>query len=230
MQKALITESNMEIIDLENWERTEHFNFFQSMKSCQYGVTVQQDVSPLWSFRKAANREGRGLRFSDMLYYFATRAANAVPELRTRLVDGNPVIFDVIHPAFTYIPKGRNLHANVLACYDEVYSNTERNIQSARDNSDAAPTLTPAGGDKQNLLYFSITTGVPFTSASNPWGDCQVDSVPRILFGQMTETETGKMILPISIELLHSLADGKHLAQFLSLINDMCLNPEKFID
>lgn len=226
---SLLTESKMEIIDLEKWERTEHFNFFQSIRSCQYGTTVQQDVTELYKFRKEENKKGRGLRFSDILYFFAIKTCNNIPELKTRIVDGQPAIFDVVHPAFTYIPKGRNLHANVLCRYADSYAKQAMNIEAARLHADASPTLTPQGGDKQNLIYFSVVAGVAFTAASNPWGDCNCDSVPRILFGQMTETESGRKQLPIAVELLHSLADGRHLAEFYKQFNEMCKNPADYI-
>ncbi|WP_051249717.1 CatA-like O-acetyltransferase [Maridesulfovibrio zosterae] len=230
LDNSLIPESNMTVIDLETWERTEHFNFFQASRSCQFGLTVQVDVTNLYNFRKQANKSGRGLRLSDILYYFATKTANAIPEFRTRIVDGKPVIFDVVHPAFTYIPNGRKLHANVLAGYAEDYSTQSKNFDSARMQSDRNPTLTPKGGDKQNLLYFSIVSGVHFSSASNPWGDCNTDTVPRVLFGQISNSDSGRKILPVSLEMLHSLADGQHTAEFFKKFTEMCENPEKFIE
>ncbi|WP_320170137.1 CatA-like O-acetyltransferase [Maridesulfovibrio sp.] len=220
----------MEKIDLQTWERTEHFNFFQSMKKCNYDTTVQQDVTALCAYRRQAKDSGRELRLSDIIYFFAMKAVNSIPELRTRVVDGNPVIYDIIHPAFTYIPKDRKLHANVLCRYSPDFREQAANFDNARHESDISPTLTPRGGDRQNLIYFSIVAGVPFTSASNPWGDCSCDSVPRILFGQIHENDSGKKMLPVSIELLHSLADGQHLAGFYDLFGQMCASPAEFLD
>lgn len=229
-ESALNTDSVMRKLDVASWERHEHFTFFQNSKSCQYGMTIQQDVTELCNFRKKIKTSGKSIRFSDALYFFAMKSVNAIPEFRTRIVDRTPVIFDKVHPAFTYIPKGRTLHANCLAKYADNYAEQAKNIEISRQNTDKNPTLTPENGEKQNLIYFSITVGIPFTSASNPWGDCNVDSVPRILFGQITESEAGKKIMPISIELLHSLADGKHIAEFLRLFGEMCSNPEKYIN
>ncbi|WP_031478947.1 CatA-like O-acetyltransferase [Maridesulfovibrio frigidus] len=227
---TISTNSNKQNIDMDSWERREHFNFFQSLKSCQYAVTVQQDISKFCAYRRKINSNDKIIRFSDALYFFATKAANAIPEFRTRMVDGKPVIFDKVHPAFTYIPKGKNLHANCLAEYSENYIEQAKNIEISRANADKNPSLTPKGGDKQNLLYFSIAAGISFTAATNPWGDCNVDSVPRILFGQTTKTVEGKETIPISIELLHSLADGKHIADFLKLFNAMCIDPEQYLN
>ncbi|NDV28734.1 chloramphenicol acetyltransferase [Desulfovibrio sp. JC010] len=225
---ALQTESKMELLDLETWERAEHYNFFGHMQNSQYGFTVQQDVTELCAYRKDQIGCSVKIRFSSMLYYLATRAANEIPEFRTRRIDGKPVIFDVIHPAFTYIPKGRNLHANCLCRLGNDFCDTAANIEAARDAADANPTLTPAGGDKQNLFYFSIVSGVEFTSASNPWGD-SADTAPRILFGNITENESGRKIMSISIEARHEFMDGKHFGEFFSKFDAMCKKPGEYL-
>ncbi|SMF42970.1 CatA-like O-acetyltransferase [Desulfovibrio gilichinskyi] len=230
LESALNTNSVMRNLDMESWERRDHFTFFQNLKSCNYGVTIQQDVTELLKFRENIKDSGESIRFSDVLYFFAMKSVNAIPEFMTRIVDGKPVIFDKVHPAFTYISKGCTLHSNCLAKYADNYAQQAKNIEISRLNTDKNPTLTPENGEKQNLIYFSIAVGIPFTSLSNPWGDCNIDSVPRIIFGQVTESETGKKILPVSIELLHSLADGKHVAEFFRLFGEMCTNPEKHIN
>ncbi len=53
--KALLTESKMEFLDMETWERAEHFTFFQSLCTSRYGFTVQQDVTELFNYRKEQN-------------------------------------------------------------------------------------------------------------------------------------------------------------------------------
>lgn len=227
--RALQTESKISFLDMETWERAEHFTFFQSLCTSRYGFTVQQDVTELFNYRKEQNNGSAKIRFSSMLYYLATRAANDIPEFRTRIVDGKPAIYDVIHPAFTYIPKGRNLHANCLCRLGQNFSETAANIEVTRQNADKKPTLTPAGGDKPNLFYFSVVNGVAFTSASNPWGNCNTDSVPRILFGHITENESGKKIMPVAVEALHGLMDGKHFGDFFSKFDAMCKEPEKYL-
>ncbi len=227
--KNITTESKITFLDMEKWERAEHFNFFQSMRNSQYGFTVQQDVTELLAYRKNQNTKSDKLRFSDMLYYLATLAGNKIPELRTRIVEGKPAIYDVIHPAFTYIPKGRNLHANCLCRLGRDFKETSANIDSARQSADENPLLTPAGGEQPNLFYFSVVNGISFTSASNPWGDCNVDSVPRILFGHITENESGRKFMPVTAEALHGLMDGKHFGDFFKIFDEMCRKPEDYL-
>ncbi|WP_321403367.1 CatA-like O-acetyltransferase [Maridesulfovibrio sp.] len=228
MNKALTPQSKMELLDMETWERAEHYLFFSSMSNSQYGFTVQQDITGLCNYREGINNGSTKIRFSSMLYYLATRAANKIPEFRTRRVEGKPVIFDVIHPAFTYIPKGRNLHANCLCTFDKNFKETAANIEIARHASDENPTLNPAGGDKQHFFYFSVVNGVGFTAASNPWGDTE-DSAPRILFGNIVQNESGQKIMPVSVEARHEFMDGKHFGEFFSRFDTMCKDPGKYL-
>ena len=227
--KALLAESKIKFLDMDTWERSEHFTFFQSLCTSRYGFTVQQDVTELFNYRKEQNNGSAKIRFSSMLYYLATRAANEVPEFRTRIVEGKPAIYDVIHPAFTYIPKGRSLHANCLCRLGNNFNETAANIEVARQSADEKPTLTPAGGERPNLFYFSVVNGVAFTSASNPWGNCNTDSVPRILFGHVTENESGRKMMPVAVEALHGLMDGKHFGEFFQKFDAMCKEPEDYL-
>lgn len=229
MNETLQTESKIAYLDMEIWERAEHFTFFQSLCSSNYGVTIQQDVTQLFNYRKEQNHGSAKTRFSSILYYLATRVANEIPEFRTRIVDGKPAIFDVIHPAFTYIPKGRSLHANCLCRLGENYVETAANIEIARQKADGKPTLTPVGGDKPNLFYFSVLNDVAFTSVSNPWGNCNTDSIPRINFGQVTENESGNQIIPVAVEVLHSFIDGRHLGEFFRKFDEMCKKPREYL-
>ncbi|MES9997061.1 CatA-like O-acetyltransferase [Desulfovibrio aminophilus] len=203
----------MRKIDIEAWERKEHFFFFQNRLRPQVEVTALLDVTRLVAYRNALDAGSRP-RLSDMLYFLAARAANGIEEFRQRIVERTPVVFDRVDVAFTYVPKGRRLHANCVAAYSERFGEAAAAIEAARAAADAHPTLTPAGGSGQGMLYFSIVPGLRFSSMSNPWGDSWADSVPRIIFGQVHEIPGGGQAAPVSVEVLHSFIDGRHIEAF----------------
>ena len=76
----------------------------------------------------------------------------------------------------------------------------------------------------QSLIYFSCLPDVPILSATNPWGDPRVDSVPRILFGKKDASGN----ITISIEALHSFIDGTHLAEFYKLFTQIIESPHEY--
>lgn len=210
----------MRHLDLETWDRREHFHFFQALRNPCVGLTVPLDARRLAEHRRSLATPGR---LSDRLSYCAMRAANQVPELRQRIVNLRPVEFARVDAGFTYIPRGRTLHANCVAAYDPDFAVFSAGIQAARDLSDRAPTLTPAGAEGQGLVYLSVLPGHSFSGMSNPWGDPWTDTVPRVAFGRL-DPDTGR--LPVSVEALHSFVDGRHLSAFLDALSALFADPE----
>jgi len=210
----------MKKIDVARWGRKEHFDFFQNRARPCICVSSVVNVENIIRYRKAIE-----IRFTDCLYYSAMYASNLVREFRYRLVDRCPVEFQVVDAAFTYIPKEKELHSNCVAAYENKFSIFRDNIELARNEADKKPTLTPVGGESQGLIYLSCLNSIFFTSMTNPWGDPWLDTVPRIIFGKVVDN-----IMPISIELLHSFADGKHIASFLDCVQDVLASPGSYLE
>ena len=208
----------MKFLD-DSWERSEHFSFFQSRKNPCFSISFSANVAHLYDLKKQ-----HGFRFTDCLYFAAMLAANGVESFRQRIVDLRPVEFESIDAAFTYIPKGRTLHCNCVAKFDAKFSVFSSNISAARALADQNPTLCPEGGAAQSLIYFSCVPDIPILSATNPWGDPWVDSVPRFLFGKMDDSGNTTM----AIEALHSFIDGIHLAEFYKLFTKILDSPEHY--
>ena len=207
----------MKFLD-DSWERNEHFSFFQSRKNPCFSISFSANVAHLYDLKKQ-----NGFRFTDCLYFAAMLAVNGVAGFRQRIVNLRPVEFESVDAAFTYIPKGRSLHCNCVAKFDNKFSVFSSNISTARAGADQHPTLCPEGGDAQSLIYFSCLPDIPILSVTNPWGDPWVDSVPRILFGKMDSGNT-----TVSIEALHSFIDGIHLAEFYKLFTQILESPQEY--
>ena len=202
----------------ETWERKEHFTFFQSRRNPCINISFRVNAENLYTYKQFNE-----VRFTDCVYFAAMIAVNGVAGFRQRIVNLRPVEFESIDAAFTYIPKGRSLHCNCVAKFDYKFSVFSNNISAARASADQHPTLCPEGGDAQSLIYFSCLPDIPILSATNPWGDPWVDSVPRILFGKM---DSGN--LTVSIEALHSFIDGIHLAEFYNLFSQILESPQEY--
>lgn len=207
-------------IDIDSWDRKEHFDFFQANRNPCLCITAHVDVKEVLEFRKRQALQRP--RFTDCVYYSIMKSANAIPEFRMRIVDRRPVEFGRIHAGFTYVSKESRLHSNCVAQFDDSFALFSQAIQSARDAADLAPTLTPAGGESQALVYMSCLPSVSFTAFSNPWDDPWTDTVPRIAFGKAApDTNT----MPVSIEALHSFIDGTHIASFLGCLEAILNDP-----
>lgn len=223
----------MHVIDLETWERREHFEFYMRQANCHYGVTAAMEATRLLARRRALKAAGRAPALSTCLYYALARAANAVPQLRTRIVDRRPVQYDRVDAAFTHIPAGRALYANVVAPWDEDFAVFVRGEAEAVARTEASPSLHPTGGGRPDLFYMTIVPWFAFTGLESPWGESWTDSVPRLSVGRACDDgrlgPAGRSFLPVSIEALHSLADGIHLAQFYEVLQGLLDAPEEWL-
>ncbi|MHC1712306.1 MAG: CatA-like O-acetyltransferase [Solidesulfovibrio sp.] len=211
----------MKRIEVSQWDRRDHFEFFQERRNPCLCISSGVNVENLTQYR-----QGNPVRFTDCVYYAAMLAANAVKELRYRLVNRSPVEFSRVNAAFTYVPSGRELHSNCVASFDKVFSIFQENIQCSRNAADINPTLTPEGGESQGLVYMTCLPTVFFTSLTNPWGDPWVDTVPRVAFGKVNDEK----MMPISVEALHSFVDGKHVGEFLESVQEIVANPQYYFD
>ena len=83
-------------LDMEHYERVEHFRYFLSMPYPYAGVTVDIDVTDIVSFCKA-----RGYSFYLTFLHAAAKAADRVPELRRRIHDGVIIEYDTCPTSHT---------------------------------------------------------------------------------------------------------------------------------
>lgn len=200
----------MKKVDMGTWERKEHFEFFQHRERPQVAITANVDVTGFYVERKKGLKEHK---LSVCLYYAALSVVNGIKEFKYRIVDREVLCYDTIDAAFTHIPKGRTLHANCTAPFDNNFPLFAENCSTAMKKADQTPPLLSEEGAKQSLVYLSILPTIAFSSLTNPWGDPWKDTVPRIIFGKIHE-ESGRFLLPICVEALHSFIDGIHLAAF----------------
>ena len=88
---------------------------------------------------------------------------------------------------------------------------TNKAIASARAN----PSLKDEPG-RDDYLFISSLPWVRFTSVSHPIQMNPVDSIPRITWGRFAE-EHKRVIVPLSVQVHHGLADGYHVGLFFQL-------------
>jgi chloramphenicol O-acetyltransferase type A len=80
---------------------------------------------------------------------------------------------------------------------------------------------------RDNVIYFTTLPWISFTSFAHARDKGRGESIPRIVFGKFTE-ESGRLMLPISVEVHHALMDGLHVGRFLTRLEQALAEPELF--
>lgn len=194
-------------LDLAQWNRKDHYEFFSQFDEPFFGVTVNIDCTLGYRNAKA---QGKGF----FLYYLyqALKAANSIESFRYRILDKKVYVFDQIHASPTVDrPDGTFGFSYVKYHEDEeqFYMNAQKVLAEERQSTGLNPGV--AG---QDVIHFSALPWLDFTSMSHARSYGFPDSCPKISFGKMTEQE-GIRTMPVSIHVHHGLMDGYHVGLFV---------------
>ncbi|WP_444897292.1 CatA-like O-acetyltransferase [Microbulbifer sp. SSSA005] len=209
---------SMTPIDIERWNRKAHFEFFMSSAgSTRIGLTQPVDVTNLVSFCKKNT-----LPFYYSLIFLVTQVGNEIAGFRHRIVNGQPIEHDMLHPLFSDLGDNE-LFKLVMA---RMETNLTEFVHKARELSQAQSEYLPVENfiSRHDILNISCY----------PWGDfsgLQVKPVqkedcdpgiPFIFWGKYHRQE-GRLVTSMYIEVNHCFLDGIHLYQFKHQLEDKIL-------
>ena len=201
------------IIDLETYPRRSHFEYFHSLAYPYLGLTANVEVTALHRYAK----EQGGSGFHAILWA-AAKAANSIPQLRQRIVDGQIVEFDHCNIGYT-VAREDHTFCN---CYTETRMSLADFLVDAKKRQEEALQhsgfFNPAE-DETGLIFTSCVPWVTFTQCVQPV-PIPADCNPRIVFGKYF-FEGEKKMMPLHIQCNHALVDGYHIAEFYRIFQEI---------
>lgn len=200
-------------IDMETYPRKSHFEFFGSLAYPYVGFTANVDVTNPIRFAKE-----QGASTLLAVLYVAVQAANAVPELRQRIVDGRIVEFDHCNIGYTVALPDKTF----CNCYTESRMSIEEFFVDAKARQQEAmkhPGFVNPDEDETGLIFASCIPWLAFTQCIQP-APIPADSNPRIVFGKYIK-EGDRTLMPLHIQCNHALVDGYHLSEFYRIFQEL---------
>ena len=185
-----------------DYYRREHLEFFARYHSPFYSVTFELDATALKSFV-----ERRGLPTYLNLAYFFTRALQAVEDFRYRLLDGQVVLYDHLHPALTVPAPGGRFSFCPLRFHPDL-DEFNRLARPAMERASASVSLE--GAPEPDNVYFTALPKVPFTAFTHAVPDDPAAGQPRVAFGRFRE-EGARLKAPVALLVNHLYIDGAAL-------------------
>jgi chloramphenicol O-acetyltransferase type A len=193
------------ILDLDNWNRKEHFLFFKQMQEPFFGVTVDIDCSKAYINSKFLNT-------SFFIYYLhkTLTAVNAFENFRYRILNTHVYVHDRIDGSAT-ISRADGTFGFSLIEYHPDYQIFEETALAEIERIQNTTGLFTREFNAENLIHFSAIPWLKFTSLSHARNMTFPDSCPKISFGKMTIDQSGKRTMPMSIHVHHGLMDAMHV-------------------
>jgi len=202
----------MEEINIEKWERKEHFKFFSGMDYPFYNVCFDLDITQLLPVVKT-----KRLNFYYTMIYLATLSANQVDEFKYRIRNGKVVKHETIHPSFTDINDGSDLFKIITL---DLKENLSKFVSHAEETSKGqSEFILPRdknGGD--DLVFISALPWISYTSISHTIHFNQNDSIPWVSWGKYFNRDIS-ILLPFSLQVNHSFIDGIHVGKYKNLLD-----------
>lgn len=200
-------------INLETWNRKEHFLFFKQMEEPFYGITTTIDCT------KGYN-ESKQLGISFFTYYLhqTLMAVNAVENFRLRICNDEVFLHDSISASATVMREDKTFGFSFME-YSENMQDFAQIVTAEIDRIQSTTGIITTEYP-ENLIHFSALPWIDFTSLSHARSFTWPDSCPKISFGKLTDAN-GKKTIPVSVHVHHGLVDGYHVGLFLDKLQEL---------
>lgn len=202
-------------LDINNWVRKDHFNFFKNFEEPFFGVTIELECTSAYTFCKEHE-------CSFFLYYLynSLKAANEVEAFKYRIIGNEVIVFDKVNASPTINRPNGTFGFAYMEFFEDFLKfeeNAKKEIAIVQNSSGLVPAISG-----ENVIHYSSVPWIKFTSLSHARSFSFKDSCPKISFGKMTDTK-GKKLMPVSIHVHHALMDGfdvgKYIEKFELLMN-----------
>jgi len=200
-------------VQMETWERRDHFEFFSKFSNPFWGVTFNIDCT-------RAYQKVKGENHSFYLYYLyqSLKAANVTPAFSLRIEDSIPVSYDRIDASATVDRPDGTFGFSIIPFMESFVQFQEvARIEIARVRATCGLDTHVAG---QNVIHYSAVPWISFTSLSHAQDSAFCDSVPKISFGK-TFLHENQLLMPVSIHAHHGLVDGFHAGNFVDVFQNL---------
>lgn len=211
----------MRYLDMDKWNRKQHFEHFSNISFPQFNVCSNVDVSNYKRYIKEQN-----IPFFISMLYLVTRAANEIKEFRYRIRDGKVIEHHEVSPSYTVMGKDEVFGFGMSDYHSDFNTFRKRAETDIKFKSENISLEFDPEAD--HYLYITSLPWVTFTSISHPIHLDPVGSVPMIGWGKYFN-EGDRIKMPFSIQAHHALVDGYHVGKFMMLLQEMLDEPEKYL-
>jgi chloramphenicol O-acetyltransferase type A len=201
---------------MQNFERRrDRFDFFDRMESPAVNLCFRMDLPDFRPWCKA-----QGLAPFHVLLCAVLRAVLQVENFRYRVLEGEVIAIDRLHPSFTVVNQHFDLNLAQFDWSDDVREFVARS-QAAREEASAMLALNLNGGlsprAAKERVFVTCMPWLDFTSIQHPMASIATPDIPSLAWGKFRDGPDG-LQLPFSVQAHHGFVDGYHIHQLAQQI------------
>lgn len=211
------------IINIETWKRKNQYNFYKEYDNPYFNICTELDISACFDFTNQ-----HSISFFIASLFASTKAVNLVEELKYRIRKEEVVLHEIVHAGSTIIKNDETFgfcYFNYLESYNQFNENAKKSLNDFKLKEN---NFDPQD-NRDNLIHYSILPWISFSSISHARNWKTNNSVPIITMGKYTK-KGGKLMMPVSIEVHHSLVDGLHVSKYFNHFQEILNNPKLYLN
>ena len=201
-------------IDLNTWSRGSLFKFYIDQMRIVMSLTVEIDVKPLLEFTKK-----NGLRFYPAMIWAVSKVANSHDEFKYGWDgNGNLIRWDFISPSYAdFHREDENFTKLVTQYSDDLF---EFHARYMDDQEKYKAVRAIAEHQPPNFFDVSCLPWVRYQHFDVHVFDEGKFLAPVITWGKY-EAAQGKLVMPLTMNIHHAVADGFHLSRFFNEVEEL---------
>lgn len=201
----------MKEINVEEWNRKKIYEWFKGFSDTCWSITKEIEVSEVVKYTKASKSS-----FFINFLYVLVKTLNSFECMKMRYVNGKPVIYENLKPAYTVIKEDGtydNLRHNYIDNYKEFYSLAHEMIEKMKKGLIKDKNYNPK--NCYDEYYITCLPWISFSGINQPIPDDKgSQSIPRIAWGKYFEKDN-KVLMDFNITISHMFCDGREVSMFL---------------
>lgn len=196
----------MKILNINSWNRKDHYEFFSKFEEPFFGITAPVDVT------KALEKSKESKTPFFIYYLHKTLAAvNKIENFKYRIKDNQIIIHDQIDTSATIMREDKTFGFSYIefdSDLEKFKATTLKEIERIQNTTGILTREYP-----ENIIHFSAIPWINFSGLTHSRSFTMDDSCPKISVGKIFE-ENDVQKMNVSVTVHHGLMDGYHVSLF----------------
>lgn len=193
------------VINMENYPRRAHFDYFKNLAYPYLGITSNVDITQFVKRQKSEKTP-----FFLSFLYEVSEAVNQIPEFRQRIVGNTIVEYTRCDTSHT-VAKADGTFAYCRLQSNQTFQEFLPYAMQQQEKTKHSGTIEE-GVENESFIFISTLPWLEYTTLIQPT-PVPADSNPRITWGKYFYQDQ-QILMPVTVLVNHALVDGKHIADF----------------
>lgn len=205
---------NYTLVNLNEWSRGRLFKFYIDKMRIVMSLTADVNVTNLRAYSKKNN-----LNFYPLMLWVVSKIINSHDEFKYSWDDaGNLIKWDFVSPSYTdFHADDENFVKMVTEYSDDLFEFCSRVDKDRQRHKNERAILV---NQPPNFFDVSCLPWIKYSHFDIHVFDEGKFLAPVVTWGKFEEND-GKLIMPLTMNIHHAVADGFHLSRFFNEVQEL---------